>query len=122
MSSTLSWLDWVLLVATFLISVIIGLYYGFMKRKQNNTVEDILLANRQAKFFPVAISNYVSWSSAISFLADPNETYMKGGVAIWSAIGQAVGCIFAVIYIVPIFHDMKIISIFSVSKLLLNKK
>lgn len=48
--------DYVLFAAMMLLSLLIGLYYGFFaKRKQNTTVE-YLLGSKNLKVLPTAIS------------------------------------------------------------------
>lgn len=49
------WADYLVLALTLAISLVVGLYYGCFGSKQNTDLE-YLLANRQMKTIPVAIS------------------------------------------------------------------
>ena len=66
-TSTFLWPDYLVLSLILALSACIGLYHGFKERK-GQTVESYLMADRNMHPVPVALSMFVSYMSAISFL------------------------------------------------------
>ena len=84
------------------------------------STDSYLMAGRNMKVFPVAVSMYVSWFSAISFLADPVEVYY-GGIIYWLYI---IAYIFSFIvigrYFAPAYNKAHLTSGYEVSAIILN--
>lgn len=69
MASFFHWADYLLCAFSLLISISVGIYYGFNKSKDlGNKAEEFLLGSRNLKTFPVSLSMFVSWLSAIAFI------------------------------------------------------
>lgn len=51
-----STLDYALFVGMMLLSVFIGVYYGFIRKKKQNTTSEYLLGSKDMKVWPTAIS------------------------------------------------------------------
>ena len=103
--STLSIIDYVLLVLLLLSSTAIGVIFGFIKSKRNSAKEFLLgkpsirkylalnlirfefgmaLADGGMGVFPTAMSVMVSFLSAITLLGAPSEVYASGTMFMYS--------------------------------------
>ncbi|XP_050343338.1 putative sodium-dependent multivitamin transporter [Nymphalis io] len=69
--------DYVIMTATMVASVAIGLYFRFSGGKQK-TNDEYLLADRNMSIFPVAVSLMASFMSAITLLGVSAENYYYG--------------------------------------------
>jgi len=101
--------DYLLLGATLLISVIIGLYYAFNKGGQKTT-KDFLLGGRKMPVIPTALSLLVSFQSGILILGVSSEMYMKGTTYFWYTIGVILGIPMAMFIYLPVFYNLKLVS------------
>lgn len=100
--------DYILLGATLLISLLIGLYYGY-KNKQTN--EELLVGGRNMSILPVAASVMVTYVSAITILGFPSEIYAHGAQIFVLHLVSAVGIPISAFLIMPFFYKMKLTSI-----------
>ena len=95
-----------------LISSGVGLFYGVAGRSKNT--EDFLMAGRSMNLFPVSISLFVSFMSAISFIGDPVETY-KYGVVYWIiAVGYCLSLPLVAHVFAPVFYKSQVTSAYQV--------
>lgn len=69
--------DWVIMAATILVSIVIGIYFRFSGGRQK-TNEEYLLADRNMSILPVAVSLMASFMSAITLLGVSSENYFFG--------------------------------------------
>ncbi|KAM3967362.1 putative sodium-dependent multivitamin transporter [Aphomia sociella] len=69
--------DYLIMAATMLASVAIGVYFRFSGGKQK-TNEEYLMADRNMSIFPVAVSLMASFMSAITLLGVSAENYYYG--------------------------------------------
>ncbi|CAH2235995.1 jg12901 [Pararge aegeria aegeria] len=69
--------DYIIMVATMVSSISIGLYFRFSGGKQK-TNDEYLLADRNMSIFPVAVSLMASFMSAITLLGLSAENYYFG--------------------------------------------
>ena len=72
------------------------------------------MAGRKMAVVPVSLSIFVSWMSAISFLADPVEMYTYGTVYLWIGIGYVLGLPHVAHIFIPIYFRIKMISVYQV--------
>ncbi|CAL8102774.1 unnamed protein product [Orchesella dallaii] len=100
--------DYVLLIGTLLISLFIGLYYGF-KGKQTN--EELLVGGRNMSILPVAASVMVTFVSAITILGFPSEVYAHGSQIFILHLVSACGFPISAYLIMPFFYRMRLTSI-----------
>lgn len=70
-------LDYTVFVALLLVSGGIGVYYAFAGGRQQTTAE-FLLGGRSLGVFPVSLSIFSSFVSAIALLGIPAEVYTYG--------------------------------------------
>ena len=107
-------LDYFIFVVVLLISVVIGLYYAFTGGKQKTT-QEFLMANRELKTLPVALSILVSFVSAILVLGTPAEMYTRGTQLTMRTIGYCLALFLSSQLLVPLFFSLKVTSSFEVN-------
>ncbi|CAL4070302.1 unnamed protein product, partial [Meganyctiphanes norvegica] len=88
--------------------LIIGVYQAFHGLRD---ADDYLLGGRQMKVFPVAISLFSSFISAIGILGFCGETYGHGLEASWQLVGAAIGILVISRLITPVLYPLKLTSI-----------
>ena len=103
------WADYLTFSLSLLLSVAVGVYHGFIK-KQDANMEQYILGSRDMGVIPVSVSLFVSYISAISFLADPVEVYFYGSVYWYLALGIGLGLLPVALYYAPRYHGMTFIS------------
>ena len=69
--------DYVIFGLMLLISALIGVFFGFFRRKKN-TSQEILLGGRNMGVFPSSLSLLASFMSGITILGNPSEVYNYG--------------------------------------------
>ena len=106
---TFHWPDYLVFVLVLAISASTGIIYGWRDRKKK-TAENYLLAGKNRPIFPVSISMFVSWLSAIAFLTDPVQVYIHGLVYWYIGIGFSLAIIPVAHYFGPKWHQLKVIS------------
>src|SRR5688572_7218529 len=77
----LSWPDYLILVASLVISLGIGVYHSLTGGRQKTTTE-FIMANRSLKVLPTALSLLVSYQSALVILGMTAEMYSYGSLYI----------------------------------------
>lgn len=124
------WPDYLVFVAMLLLCILIGIYFGFAKKRhekhQHKTAADggeddegsaereYLMGGRTMSVFPIALSLIASFISGITLLGLPTEIYsfgtqylyVIGGVVL---MGVVVGRVF-----LPVFHGLNITSTYEV--------
>ncbi len=101
------WADYVVFCASLLVSLFIGIYFAFTG---NKTTKDMLIAGRNGKVFPVAMSMLASFISAIYIIGVPAEIYYNGTMFSVIAIGYILFGLVGAHVFVPIYHKMGITS------------
>ena len=108
--------DYILFGVFLLISVGIGIYHALTGGRQR-TIGEYMVANRQMKTIPVAISMLVSFVSGVLVLGHPAEIYTRGGQFLVRALGHWIAGFVAGPLFVPLFFRLKITSSFEVSSI-----
>lgn len=104
------WFDYTLFSLLLLVSVLIGVYFGFFS-KQDSTTE-YFLGGKRMGCFPVAMSIIASHISGISLLGIPTEVFHHGT--------QYAACVFTAIFtsvitsyiFLPVFYKLQLTSTF----------
>lgn len=105
--------DWVVFALVLSVSASIGLYYGWVTRKRQSTV-DVILAGRSMSALPVALSVLASFFSSSTLLGTPAEIYLRGTMY-WMCVFGAMLAPCAGAYLFgPLFHRIGCISVFEV--------
>ena len=90
-----------------------GVFHGYQQRNKT-TVEQFLVADRSMSVIPVSFSLFVSWISAISFVADPVEAYNFGSVYMYMGLGYMLAPPLVALTMASSLHKFQRISIFEV--------
>ena len=107
------WYDYLIFVATLIISLGIGVYSALSGGGQKTTKE-YLMANRSLGTLPVALSMFMSYVSAILVLGNTAEMYQYG-VQQWLAMfGSGIAFFLSGLIFVPLFFPLKVTSSFEV--------
>lgn len=111
-----SWSDYAVFMFMLLICIVIGIYFGFIEKKQN-TEDEYLVGNRMMPIIPVAFSLIASFISGITFVGLPNEIYSFGIQYLYISGGVVLMGFFMSTFYLPVFHDLNITSTYEVRKL-----
>ncbi|MEX1274561.1 MAG: sodium:solute symporter [Bacteroidota bacterium] len=95
-------LDWIVLVAT-LLSIVL---YGMWKGRGTRSIQGYLLADRQMKWYVVALSIMATQASAITFTSTPGQAYVDGMRFVQFYFGLPLAMVILSITAVPIFHKL----------------
>jgi len=94
--------DWIVLAATLLFIVLYGLYKG----RGSRNLKGFLLADRQMKWYTVALSIMATQASAITFTSTPGQAFVDGMRFIQFYLGLPLAMVILSITAVPIFHKL----------------
>ena len=108
-TSMFHWADYVTFSLSLVVSIAVGIYYGMFNKREAN-VEEFFLGGRDLAVVPVAISLFISWFSALSFLGDPVEVYYYGAVYWYSGLGYVLGLLPIIFYFAARYQKMKYVS------------
>ncbi|CAL4117051.1 unnamed protein product, partial [Meganyctiphanes norvegica] len=103
------WQDYLVFGSMLAISAGIGIFFGIIDRKKQDTKE-FLMAGKNMGTFPIAMSLVASFMSAITLLGTPSEVY-KYGTLYW-LIGFSYFLVMpaaAYLYL-PVFVDLEVTS------------
>ncbi|XP_060086170.1 sodium-dependent multivitamin transporter-like [Ylistrum balloti] len=113
--------DYVVFAGMITLSIGIGVYSACSGGGQKTTLE-YLVGNRRLKMLPVAISFVVSFESSILVLGYPAEIYIYGDQLLWTSVAFMFTTLTAIRVVVPLFHPLKLTSVFEYFELRYNSK
>ena len=96
--------DWIVLVATLLFIVA----YGVWKGRKQKSLDGYLLADRELRWYTVALSIMATQASAITFLSTPGQAYADGMRFVQFYLGLPIAMVVLAITAVPIYHRLKV--------------
>ncbi|KAG0713737.1 Sodium-coupled monocarboxylate transporter 2 [Chionoecetes opilio] len=102
--------DWVVFVLMLVVSVLIGVVSALRDRKKA-TIQDYLIGGGNMPPLAVALSLMGGWISAISILGNPTEIYFYGTQLSIALIGCIPGAMWVNKLMLPIFYNLKIVSL-----------
>ncbi|XP_055539155.1 sodium-coupled monocarboxylate transporter 1 isoform X1 [Wyeomyia smithii] len=104
--------DYVVFLLMLLSCMIIGIYFGFIKKKvkKGGAEADYLVGGRQMSVIPVSLSLIASFISGISLLGTPTEIYVYG-IQYMYIVGGVITMGFIMMYFyLPVFHNLQLTS------------
>ena len=104
-------LDYIVFTATLVASLLIGLLFAFRRRSGYNS-RDYFFGGGKLNALPVALSLVVTFQSSLMILGDPAETYAYGMYFGIRVVGIIIAYFLGAIITVPVFHPLKITSIY----------
>uniref|UniRef100_A0A4X2KMA4 Solute carrier family 5 member 8 n=1 Tax=Vombatus ursinus TaxID=29139 RepID=A0A4X2KMA4_VOMUR len=120
MSKDFSVWDYLVFVATLLISASIGIYYAWMK-KGRQTATEFLMGGRQMSGVPVSLSLTASFMSAVTVLGTPAEVYRFGAMFGFFFISYTLVVFITTEIFMPVFYRLQISSTYEYLELRFNK-
>ncbi|HET7436354.1 MAG TPA: sodium:solute symporter, partial [Thermoanaerobaculia bacterium] len=96
--------DWLVLIAT-LAGIVL---YGMWKGRRQKRLEQYLLADRQLRWYTIALSVMATQASAITFLSTPGQAYVDGMRFVQFYLGLPIAMVILSITAVPIYHRLKV--------------
>ena len=118
MQSHIGWIDWLILSSYGILLIGIGWYYSYRQKSK----DDYYLGGRSIHPFFAGISLYVSFFSAISYLAIPGEVIKFGPLyALAAIVGAPIIYILTSYFIIPFFMKLKITSAYEILEKPLGK-
>ena len=100
----MSFIDWVVLVVTFILIISYGLY----KSNATKNLEGYFLSNRSMPWYLVLLGIMGTQASAITFLSAPVQAYTDGMRFVQYYFGLPLAMIVIVVWFVPVFSKLKI--------------
>ena len=100
----MSFIDWVVLVVTFVLIISYGLY----KSNATKNLEGYFLSNRSMPWYLVLLGIMGTQASAITFLSAPGQAYTDGMRFVQYYFGLPLAMIVIVVWFVPVFSKLKI--------------
>ncbi|XP_037044539.1 sodium-coupled monocarboxylate transporter 1-like [Bradysia coprophila] len=115
------WPDYAVFVLMLVGSTLIGIYFGFVKKKteikllrsdrrESEVAREYLMGGRQLSMFPVALSLVASWISGISLLGLATEIYLYGTTYIFNIVSLIVAGILIRFILLPVFYNLQLTS------------
>ncbi|KAK4876640.1 hypothetical protein RN001_009146 [Aquatica leii] len=115
------WYDYLLLSVMIGGSAVIGVYFGFFGKKQDNKKE-YLLGGKSMSIIPIAISLIASIISGITMLLFPADVYKYGSSLIWLCVTMPIACLLQSYIFLPIFFKLQLTSVYEYLQLRFNYK
>uniref|UniRef100_A0A6A7FST5 Sodium-coupled monocarboxylate transporter 1-like n=2 Tax=Hirondellea gigas TaxID=1518452 RepID=A0A6A7FST5_9CRUS len=103
-------LDIILLLASLLITLAIGIYHGIKGR--NATPTEYMLGDRAMSPLPLAMSMMVGTISPITIMGNIGEMYSYGTQLWMMDVGLAIGMLIVARMFIPIFYPLHMVSLY----------
>lgn len=112
--------DFIVLGASFAISVFIGIYFALVQRKKENTAK-YFVGNRDMGVIPISLSYIATTISAVTFLGLPAEVYSFGPDYVILIPMRVVAIFIVTRSFVPVFYQLQLTSIFEYLEIRFDK-
>ena len=100
----MSTIDWTILIT----SLVFIVSYGVWKGRGSKDINGYLMANRNIRWYIVALSVMATQASAITFLSTPGQAYSDGMRFVQFYFGLPLAMIVLSVTVIPIFHKLKV--------------
>ncbi|ODN05899.1 Sodium-coupled monocarboxylate transporter 2 [Orchesella cincta] len=115
------WPEYCVFVAVLVVSMGIGVFYGFFNKK-NRTHEEFLMASRSMSVFPVTLSLICSFVSAITILGTCVEVFYYGLIYIFFAVSFLPMTIAVTYLYLPVFFKLQLTSAYEYFELRFSRR
>ncbi len=95
-------LDWIVLFLTLGSIVLYGIYKG----RGSKNIKGFLLADRQMRWYTVALSIMATQASAITFTSTPGQAYVDGMRFVQYYFGLPIAMVILCVTAVPLYHKL----------------
>ncbi|XP_031347789.1 putative sodium-dependent multivitamin transporter [Photinus pyralis] len=106
---TFTWLDYTILCSLLGCSVMIGLYFGFRKKRKER--DDYILGGK-TNILAVVASLIASNVSGVILVGFPSDIYQFGAMYLWSPVSYIVAIFCAMFITMPVLVNLETASIF----------
>ncbi|KAB0796178.1 hypothetical protein PPYR_10239 [Photinus pyralis] len=115
----LTWLDFVIFGGQLTISVLIGVYFGFRKKKKD---QDDYLVGGKTNIYAVAASLVASNVAGATLVSIPSDIYQFGAMYLWAPVAHGIVIICTLFVTMPVFTNLDCSSVFYYLELRFNRK
>ncbi|KAG8247930.1 hypothetical protein J6590_051230 [Homalodisca vitripennis] len=105
-----SWVEYLVVVAMLLLSVLVGVYYTFFNKQK--TFKDYMQGGKTMGVFPTSMSFVASLISGIALLGIPVEVYLHGTQVFLGNLASIAVSVIAGVFYLPVYFDLQLHSIF----------
>ncbi|XP_059618767.1 sodium-coupled monocarboxylate transporter 1-like [Phlebotomus argentipes] len=119
------WPDYLVFGCMLVSCAMIGVYFGFVKKKPKKGVEEAdnyLVGGRKMRIFPIAMSLIATYISGITLLGTPTEIYIFGVQYMYILIGVYCVAVIMTYIFLPVFHDLKLTSTYEYLEMRFDKR
>uniref|UniRef100_T1IET1 Uncharacterized protein n=1 Tax=Rhodnius prolixus TaxID=13249 RepID=T1IET1_RHOPR len=107
-----AWYEYVVFSSMFVATGAIGLYFGFTRKKTDNTVKEYMFGGGKMPVLPIALSLIASFGSGLNLLGLPAEVYVFGTQIGAVMLSILLATIFLNIFFLPIIYNLNASSMF----------
>nr|XP_014279124.1 sodium-coupled monocarboxylate transporter 2-like isoform X1 [Halyomorpha halys] len=115
------WVEYSVFAGMLGVSAMIGIFFGCIKKKGQDTVDGYFLGGKEMGLIPVSISLIFGFISGVTLLGTPSEIYTFGL--------QYVACLFCLVpnglitseVFLPVFYKLQLISVYQYMEMRFNK-
>lgn len=126
--------DYMFFIFMLFLCILIGLYFGFYKKREASAEVEYLMGGRQMSVFPISLSLiarytellgcstyknstlfFNSFISGITLLGLPTEVYLHGIQYVYVSLGVLLMGIVMSVFYLPVFYGLQITSSYEVS-------
>lgn len=112
LSQRFTTLDYAIVSTMLLLSAVVGVFYALEGVLKSH--KDLLMADRNLSFLPVAFSLATSYMSALTVLGTPAEVYRFGSVFLLFAFSYAIMVVISAEVFLPVFYRLGLTSVYEV--------
>lgn len=100
----MSTIDWIVLLASLVFIVI----YGVLKGRGSRDIKGYLMADKNIRWYIVALSVMATQASAITFLSTPGQAYTDGMRFVQFYFGLPIAMVVLCITAIPLYHKLNV--------------
>ncbi|KAB0790308.1 hypothetical protein PPYR_15351, partial [Photinus pyralis] len=113
-------IDYILFAGTIIVSLCIGIYFGFSKKSQ--TTDEYLLGGREMQVIPISVSLVASYISGLTVLGVPSDVYVYGANTVWVCLSIVIASIVGYFVFIPVILKLQGPTIFEYFELRFDRK
>ncbi|XP_075214684.1 sodium-coupled monocarboxylate transporter 1-like [Lycorma delicatula] len=116
------WIDSLVFAAMLILSALVGVYFAFFAKSQQNSTSEYLVGGRNMGIFPISMSLIASYISGISLLGLPAEMYVYGTQYWLITASEAFVSLTMIFVYLPVFYTLRITSSYEYLNLRFSSK
>lgn len=98
--------DWIIFAIFLSSGIVISVIINYQNKSKNAT--DFMLAGKSLSWFPVTISLFASFTSAITLISTPSEIYNNGVDYFWIVIPGLIGAVLTAETFFKLFYRLNL--------------